>query len=809
MFAVLLYLLGPLLIAAWAWRRPSPGLRGILFLWVVGLALARIAAPALAALLARHAITGPSFLIDLLRWAGAVALAASLWSLCRLDRPRTRRHAWFERIFLLAILLAALTSKVTGLVVVMAIPFLWSFRWQHRLGAAGLLLVTLTALISVVLCGINITTGLPDPPEWFHPAARFASEVAVLCAVYAALVIPAAGSRIHLSIRSIGRRLVGSHLLASVIPFVLGAAFLLLASSLYLSTYRGTLGVRLLRAESERAITTIRSAVEQGQPPPAAPFGPAFTAQVVLWRDRAGAFHLEGAEPRFPADSLLSRPESSRETPLLWDGSSLWLRARATDLAAGGGIERIEALALVDSLFVARISEAIGQPLQIRPALSVVRSPGGVQIGDDEEAPHSDPVDGFVADFEAELDDDSDSTSTAEETVRIATPAIGPRNPSGWRPPGGATVSSLRWSGTEWSVHSVPLLSSSPLGETIVSLFDVTRENPLAYAVLIALGIIAVLILGTLAVTVGMVSQMSRSITRAVRGLTSGTRALEAGRLDHRITLEGNDELWGVAASFNQMSAGLQKIREMELEQQRYEEEMRVARGIQERLLPSAPPSLEHVELAGMSLPAREVGGDYFDYLLLDDGRIALAVADVSGKGTPAALLMSAFRASFRSQDLARLGAAESLARINRFIHARGDPGKLITAFIALLHPETGEVRYANAGHDAPLVLQPDGTTRELTGGGLILGMLPQIMYEEGVAVLDPGSLLAIYTDGVPEARSEDGGFYGPERLLEVMRAFRHEPCSRILQRLVASIEEFAGAGPQSDDITVILARRK
>jgi len=210
-----------------------------------------------------------------------------------------------------------------------------------------------------------------------------------------------------------------------------------------------------------------------------------------------------------------------------------------------------------------------------------------------------------------------------------------------------------------------------------------------------------------------------------------------------------------------------------------------------------------------MSLPAREVGGDYFDYLLLEDGRIALAVADVSGKGTPAALLMSAFRASFRSQDLARLGAAESLARINRFIHASVDPGKFITAFIALLDPESGEIRYANAGHDAPLVLHPDGNTSELTGGGLILGMLPQIMYEEGAAALEPGALLAVYTDGVPEARSEDGGFYGPERLIEVMRAFRHEPCSRILQRLVDSIEQYAGNGPQSDDITVILARRR
>jgi serine phosphatase RsbU (regulator of sigma subunit) len=139
-----------------------------------------------------------------------------------------------------------------------------------------------------------------------------------------------------------------------------------------------------------------------------------------------------------------------------------------------------------------------------------------------------------------------------------------------------------------------------------------------------------------------------------------------------------------------------------------------------------------------VSLPAREVGGDYYDYLVLDDGLLGIAVADVSGKGAPAALLMSTFRAALRSQDLARLGPAEVLARVNRFIHSSVDPGRFITAFLGLLDSSTGEFRYANAGHDVPLTVRHDGTTGELAGGGLILGLLPRIAYDEARATLDP-----------------------------------------------------------------------
>jgi sigma-B regulation protein RsbU (phosphoserine phosphatase) len=303
---------------------------------------------------------------------------------------------------------------------------------------------------------------------------------------------------------------------------------------------------------------------------------------------------------------------------------------------------------------------------------------------------------------------------------------------------------------------------------------------------------------------------MGRSITRSVHVLTAATAALREGKLDHRIAIEGEDELWRVAGSFNAMAEGLERMRAMELTNERLEEELRVARRIQERLLPEAPPILDRLELAGLSLPARHVGGDYFDYIPIDGGRrVAVAVADVSGKGVGAALLMSSFRASLRSQDLDRIGPGHASAILNRFVCGSVDPGKFITAFLAILDPATGEIRYVNAGHEPPILLRPDGGIAELDRGGLIMGAFAQAEYEEGTMEMPPGSLLAIFTDGVTEARNAQGGFLGDEPLRSILRSSGDASCALLLQSVVSAITAFAGDEPQSDDITLLLARRR
>lgn len=256
------------------------------------------------------------------------------------------------------------------------------------------------------------------------------------------------------------------------------------------------------------------------------------------------------------------------------------------------------------------------------------------------------------------------------------------------------------------------------------------------------------------------------------------------------------------------MAAGLERVRVMELHNQRLEQELQLAREIQHRLLPSASPSYPEFDIAGVSISAREVGGDYFDYLPLDGGSVGIAVADVSGKGAAAALLMSSFRASLRSHDLATLGPAQTLGRLNRFVHGSVATGKFITAFLGVLDPKTGELLYSCAGHEPPIVFSPDGTTYELSTGGLVLGLFPNAEYEEARAVLPKGAMLAVFTDGVTEAQSPEGLYYGETELVDTLQSLRGQACPQVLERIVKALQDFSGTAAQFDDVTMVLARR-
>jgi sigma-B regulation protein RsbU (phosphoserine phosphatase) len=282
----------------------------------------------------------------------------------------------------------------------------------------------------------------------------------------------------------------------------------------------------------------------------------------------------------------------------------------------------------------------------------------------------------------------------------------------------------------------------------------------------------------------------------------------EAGDLSHRIPVEGDDDLWEVAGAFNRMAAGLERGRQLEIERQRIEDELALARRIQTRLLPTAPPGVEGLELAGTSESAREVGGDYYDYLPLGDGRVALVIADVPGKGVGAALLMSGFRASLLSQDLSDADPAKFLGQLNRFLHRSVEPGRFVTAFLGVLDGRSGRLVYCNAGHNAPLLVGADGTVTLLETGGLILGILEHSPHEVGEAILRPGERLVLYTDGVTEAADESDEQWGEERLIESLRGASQEPCAGVVARIVEAVRRFEGARGASDDVMLIVARR-
>jgi sigma-B regulation protein RsbU (phosphoserine phosphatase) len=245
------------------------------------------------------------------------------------------------------------------------------------------------------------------------------------------------------------------------------------------------------------------------------------------------------------------------------------------------------------------------------------------------------------------------------------------------------------------------------------------------------------------------------------------------------------------------------------IEKERIEKELEVAAAIQRRILPEAPPVLDAVETVGVNISCRQVGGDYYDYICFDEPKLGLVIADVSGKGTPAALLVSTLQASFRalveSHDL-----AETVTRLNKVIYKASPSYNYITFFYGILDFETRLFRSINAGHNNPLLYRPrTGEWHTFSGGGFCLGMFDWGTYEVQETQLEPGDLIFLYTDGVTESTNEYGEEFGEERVRALLVETAHLPINEISARLLTAIREFVGAAPQHDDLTYILTRVK
>lgn len=248
------------------------------------------------------------------------------------------------------------------------------------------------------------------------------------------------------------------------------------------------------------------------------------------------------------------------------------------------------------------------------------------------------------------------------------------------------------------------------------------------------------------------------------------------------------------------------RLFEEALEKQRLEEEMAIAKEIQERLLPSSFPVSNEFEIYGFNLPSRQVGGDYFDCIALDDGRIALAIGDVSGKGVGASLLMSNLHAGLHTLLQAGLSMSEMMTRLNDLIYHNTNFDKFITFFYAEFDPARRILTYVNAGHNPPILHHDDGTFELLEEGGLIIGMLPGVVYETGSVSLRSGDLLVAVTDGVTEARNPADEMYDDSRLeaLVARAAALDAGPKELVDLIVAELEAFCQGTPQGDDITVL-----
>ena len=252
------------------------------------------------------------------------------------------------------------------------------------------------------------------------------------------------------------------------------------------------------------------------------------------------------------------------------------------------------------------------------------------------------------------------------------------------------------------------------------------------------------------------------------------------------------------------------RLLEEHLEQERFERELQLAREIQQRFLPTAPPQVPGFELQGISFPSYQIGGDYYVFIKCSDGRLVITLGDVSGKGTAAALLMSSLHAAVHAQVAACRLITETLGAVNRYLADNTPSNRFVTLFYAELDPATGALSFINAGHNPPLIAHgSDGTLEQLGAGGLPLGILPDYDYREGRTQLRAGDVLVVYSDGVTETQNPKGEEFGTVRLQEVVAQNLNATASGIRDKIEAALSAFAQGTPAVDDITLVIVKRQ
>ena len=245
------------------------------------------------------------------------------------------------------------------------------------------------------------------------------------------------------------------------------------------------------------------------------------------------------------------------------------------------------------------------------------------------------------------------------------------------------------------------------------------------------------------------------------------------------------------------------------VEKERIEKELEIAGAIQRRLLPKQLPALAGYEIDAVARPSKNVGGDYYDLIMLSEGKYAFVIADVSGKGVPAALLVSTLHASLHAYIDSTPSLAQLVKRLNVVVHKNTEAERFITLFMAVLDPNDGSLTYVNAGHNFPFILRTQQSSiQPLFSTGLPLGMFDGVEFQQETVRLDPSEYLVMYTDGVTEAMNKSMDEYGEKRLRQVMIGSSDKSASVFMGGIVADVEKFVAGEPQSDDLTMLVLKR-
>ncbi len=337
-----------------------------------------------------------------------------------------------------------------------------------------------------------------------------------------------------------------------------------------------------------------------------------------------------------------------------------------------------------------------------------------------------------------------------------------------------------------------------------------------------------------------MAVRLNQTITESIHGLYRATTEIDKGNLQHRISVERRDQLGALSESFNRMAGSLDRLLVEQREKQRLQDELSIAHEVQESLFPPADVSLPALEVHGACRPALTVGGDYYDFLVLGETQLFLALGDISGKGISAALLMATLQSAIRAYQFAgeegerakvRAGSRSGpggngaglleeenpglfaspgklLELLNRQLYRSTQPDKYATLFLAYFEAAGSRLTYANGGHVPPIVLCSDGSVKRLNCGGTVVGLMDDMLYEQDSVKLGAGDLLIAYSDGVTEPENDFGDF-SEQRLIDIVRRNRHLPLATISGQVLQTLQTWIGQQQQPDDITLVLARQR
>jgi serine phosphatase RsbU (regulator of sigma subunit) len=365
------------------------------------------------------------------------------------------------------------------------------------------------------------------------------------------------------------------------------------------------------------------------------------------------------------------------------------------------------------------------------------------------------------------------------------------------RPNGPATVRLPDWivvTTEDQSGSGLRLGIARPVGDSLDTLRRTAARNA-------GLGVLFI------AIALAGIVPLSTKLTRNLSLLGDGVRRIARGDYSARVPVRAKDEIGELAQAFNQMAEDVEKHQRAAVGQERIRRELELGRQIQHDMLPHAALKLGLTEIKGVSVPAREVGGDFFNYFEMPGGQIALLVGDVSGKGVGAALLMANIQASLRT----RLALGQDLSALAREIDydiEANSPGPVYaTLFVGILDPATRQLRYVNAGHHPQYVLHPQGGLEKMSSTGLPVGLYAGHGFREQQIQLIAGDLLFFYTDGCVEAENEAGDMFGAERLESLLLSAATDGTVDVLARVETAVAAFRGQREPFDDATTMVVK--